>query len=426
MNNEFIIKAMDNNYYRTIDESQKFTKSYGIPSSQKLNTLAGKIGRKAVKYLYNSKEYDLEVPKSEVSLILKKKIDNKKYTILKESYSDNVLILYIDIFYLEFNYKGGIAVFEITDDNKVKVTLFYRRQLKLNSLNIDKTFLYFEKIFGVTDTAADVHNNLPDENQNSLSDQVNSPIDSYKNIKGNIYPLEKSVYLDREYIHPSLKQALNTIREYDEKEYEDAKRIVLNNNYQSNKLNRYVPAIIASNLYQKMDFPIIGEQPDLEEFTDEYVWYDERIFLHTLANEYITFDSPDIYTSTTASFGNVSLGNISFRKGKEAIGWDRMSSGDFYITERQIIIFEKGKFSLAIRLLDADNYKRGVISISLNDIDVVEGDTELGILKIYKKNNKVHAFQASNTNREKIKFSEDELRYMVNLIGSLIEKKQKY
>lgn len=161
----------------------------------------------------------------------------------------------------------------------------------------------------------------------------------------------------------------------------------------------------------------------MEKFTDEYVWYDERICLHILANEYIPFGSPDTYTSTSNSFRNVSIGNVVFKKGKDNIGFSCMCSGHFYITERQIIIFEKGAFSLLGRLLDADNYKRGVISIPFKDINVVEGEKETGFLKIYNKNNKVHTFGKSNIDRHKFMFSEDELRYMVNLIGSLMEKK---
>lgn len=103
--------------------------------------------------------------------------------------------------------------------------------------------------------------------------------------------------------------------------------------------------------------------------------------------------------------------------------WGIISSGDFFITDRQIIIFEKGHRAFLYQiLLDSDGFKRNVISIPLSDIELVIGDENSGVLKIYRKNGRRHNFNKSDSKRKKYRFSNDELRYVVNLLASLINK----
>lgn len=73
-------------------------------------------------------------------------------------------------------------------------------------------------------------------------------------------------------------------------------------------------------------------------------------------------------------------------------------------------------------MLDSDGFKRNVISIPLSDIELVLGDENTGVLKIYRKNGRRHHFNKSDSKRKKYRFSNDELRYLVNLLASLINK----
>lgn len=410
---------MDTQY--ALDQLEKLFTDKQIESLEKANqkynpnSMIFKLLKKGQKVHTYTKEYDLPEEQTTIKNRIDNGRDNSKFKLIKEEASNETitLYLYITVQITNTRYQYGIAVIDIRSDSQVTITIFYHNTLYVDSLKKDEILRYFENLL-IQEIDKEVNN----------QNDSNGSIDTYKIIENSIFPLKKDIYMNKEYIHPSLKYHLDKVKEYDIKEYEKYKRSILNNNYQMNKLNRFIPAIVASNFYQENDFPVVGEQPNLAEYTDEYVWFDEKIYLHTLANEYITYGTPDVYMSTSTSFGgNVSIGHISkVQRGKKVAGWSRMSSGDFYITERQLLIFEKGKFFLPNYLLDSDNYKRGVISIPLNDVKMVEGDSETGSLKIYKINDKIHAFGKSNSDRKEIGFSEDELRYMVNLIGSLVEK----
>lgn len=422
MDIEFIHKQLNQNEIKSrIDGYKYIGKEYKEgPIEKSIYNLADKI----TKIISHEKKYILEDNNNTIVARLKKKFDSEQYSILKIDESNNKFTIYINIYTEGAVIKFGVAVIEGYDNSNIKVTLFSKKRLGMSFLNLEKTLLDFDKFITVDQDDKDITQTDKNDIENNENSMLNPTWDSYKKLDQSIFPLKENLYLDREYIHPAVNNDLVTVKSYDTKEYEKAKRIVLNNNYQLNTLNKYVPAVIASNIYQENHFPIIGEKPDLEEFTSEYVWFDEKIYLHTVANEYVTYDTPDIYMSTTTSFGgNVAFGTISkAQSGKKDAGWSLMSSGDFYITERQILIFERGGFSLGSFLFGGDNLKRNVFPIYLSDIKLVEGDSKLGALKIYRKDNKVHAFGKSNHNRNEIKFSEDELRYMVNLIGSLIEK----
>lgn len=419
MDIDFINKTLEINYNKSYIDSFKETGMHNY--SARLDKIQKKISPKITKNLTYSMEYNRTESTNIITERIKNNLNDEKYSILKIDEIENNVLLYVNIYSINLTIVHGVAVIEISDKSKVKLTIFYGSRLYIKSLNINKEIVYFDNIIN---SNKNVIQSNKDINNSNMNINLNSSIETYKYGEDSIYPLKKEVYLDKSYIHPAVKNDLDKVRSYDTDKYEKAERIVLNNNYQLNTLNKYVPAVIASNLYQEKHFPIIGEQPDLEEFTSEYVWFDEKIYFHTLANEYVTYDTPDIYMSTATSFGgNVSFGTISkAQSGKKDAGWSLMSSGDFYITERQILIFEKGSFSLGSFLFGGDNLKRNVFPIYLSDIKLVEGDSKRGALKIYRNDNTVHAFGKSNHNRNEIKFSEDELRYLVNLIGSLIEK----
>lgn len=181
-----------------------------------------------------------------------------------------------------------------------------------------------------------------------------------------------------------------------------------------------------TNKYQEMDFPIQDINIDLEEYTDEYVFDDEKVYLYTKVNEYIPnqVTSPSVYMSSHLTHGGMTFGTISeISPSEEFEVWGIISSGDFFITDRQIIIFEKGHRAFLYQiLLDSDGFKRNVISIPLSDIELVLGDENTGVLKIYRKNGRRHHFNKSDSKRKKYRFSNDELRYLVNLLASLINK----
>ena len=127
-----------------------------------------------------------------------------------------------------------------------------------------------------------------------------------------------------------------------------------------------------------MDFPIQDINIDLEEYTDEYVFDDEKVYLYTKVNEYIPnqVTSPSVYMSSHLTHGGMTFGTISeISPSEEFEVWGIISSGDFFITDRQIIIFEKGHRAFLYQiLLDSDGFKRNVISIPLSDIELVIGD----------------------------------------------------
>lgn len=251
-------------------------------------------------------------------------------------------------------------------------------------------------------------------------------IDSYKRNNHLGFPLDPSIYLEKDYINPITKNDLEKLKKIDEKAYEKYYRIIRNNVSKSNKLNQYNQAMRTTNKYQEMDFPIQDINIDLEEYTDEYVFDDEKVYLYTKVNEYIPnqVTSPSVYMSSHLTHGGMTFGTISeISPSEEFEVWGIISSGDFFITDRQIIIFEKGHRAFLYQiLLDSDGFKRNVISIPLSDIELVLGDENTGVLKIYRKNGRRHHFNKSDSKRKKYRFSNDELRYLVNLLASLINK----
>lgn len=258
-------------------------------------------------------------------------------------------------------------------------------------------------------------------------------IDSYKRNNPLGFPLDSNIYLEKDYIDPITKNDLEKLKIIDEKAYEKYYRIIRNNVAKSNKLNLYNPVMITTNEYQEIDFPIQDINVDLEEYVDRYIFDDEKVYLYTKANEYIPnqVTTPSVYMSSYLTHGNMSFGIISeISKSEEFEVWGIISCGDFYITDRQIIIFEKG-IQKGIRsffyntYLGSDGFKRNVISIPLSDIESIIGDEKDGLLKIYRKGGRRHSFNKSDSNRKKYRFSNDELRYMVNLLGSLINNETK-
>ena len=254
-------------------------------------------------------------------------------------------------------------------------------------------------------------------------------IDSYKRNNHLGFPLDSNIYLEKNYINPITKNDLDNLRKIDEKAYEKYYRSIRNNITKSNKLNLYNPVMKTTNKYQEMDFPIQDIKIDLEEYTDEYVFDDEKVYLYTKANEYIPdkVTTPSVYMSSYLTHGGMTFGTMSeISPSEEFEVWDIMSSGDFFITDRQIIIFEKGRRSFVRQFLFAgDNFKRNVISIPLSDIELVIGDEKDGVLQIYRKYGRRHNFNKSDSNRKKYRFSNGELRYMVNLLASLINNETK-
>lgn len=207
--------------------------------------------------------------------------------------------------------------------------------------------------------------------------------------------------------------------------------MIVNNGKMLNKRNSYHKAIIGSNRYHEKDFPVIDLKPKLEEFTDQYVWDDEKIYYKASVKEFITYDLPDHYITTSANFKGVNLGNISRISGKKDIGWAAIQKGDFYITERQLLLFDKGPNTFVKFMntaLESDTYKRGVIMWPLDEIISVEGNREEGtlLLTTNEKERGQHKLVKINESMQNIGFSEEELRYIVNLIGSLIEKSLRY
>ena len=170
-------------------------------------------------------------------------------------------------------------------------------------------------------------------------------IDSYKRNNPLGFPLDSNIYLEKDYIDPITKNDLEKLKIIDEKAYEKYYRIIRNNVAKSNKLNLYNPVMITTNEYQEIDFPIQDINVDLEEYVDRYIFDDEKVYLYTKANEYIPnqVTTPSVYMSSYLTHGNMSFGIISeISKSEEFEVWGIISCGDFYITDRQIIIFEKG------------------------------------------------------------------------------------
>src|SRR5699024_5447887 len=141
------------------------------------------------------------------------------------------------------------------------------------------------------------------------------------------------------------------------------------------------------------------------------------------AREYVTYDIPDHYVTTSSRFGSVNIGNISKISGKKDVGWASLQRGEFYITERQLLIFDKGpsRFDNFINAaLAADQNKRLVYWFTWPEIDYVEGNIKEGTLLIGTSGDKhkQHKFIKIDESNQNIGFTKDELRYLVNLIGS--------
>lgn len=217
-------------------------------------------------------------------------------------------------------------------------------------------------------------------------------IDSYKRNNPLGFPLDSNIYLEKDYIDPITKNDLEKLKIIDEKAYEKYYRIIRNNVAKSNKLNLYNPVMITTNEYQEIDFPIQDINVDLEEYVEDiYLMMRKYIFIQKQMNIYlIKSQTPSVYMSSYLTHGNMSFGIISeISKSEEFEVWGIISCGDFYITDRQIIIFEKG-IQKGIRsfhntYLGSDGFKRNVISIPLSDIESIIGDEKDGLLKIYRK-----------------------------------------
>lgn len=354
----------------------------------------------------------------------KENLNTDKYEILKSNTENFNKIIYMRVMnYNNTKLYGGIIVIQLKD-NSLKLSVFQHNTL-VKALDPDKEISYFTQLI----------NGMSRENKESFTfknteittlnkdNPIKSPLNEDNPIK---FPLNKDIYLPEIYIHPITLKQLEGIKISSNYEYVQAKRAVINNNKMLNKINQYNRNIIGSNPYHEKQFPIIGYQPDLEEFSDTYVWEDEKIYYKTSVYEYIPYDSPDYYMSTSTNFGGVRIGNVSKVSGRKNVGWAALSRGDLYITERQLLIFDKGKKSTALKILnmalDTDTFNRHVFSLFLNEIEYVDGNTQEGALIITRTNNKMHKLMKANNEGKSIPFSENELRYLVNLIGSVIEK----
>lgn len=344
----------------------------------------------------------------------KENLNTDKYEILKSNTENFNKIIYMRVMnYNNTKLYGGIIVIQLKD-NSLKLSVFQHNTL-VKALDPDKEISYFTQLI----------NGMSRENKESFTFK-NTEITTLNKDNPIKFPLNKDIYLPEIYIHPITLKQLEGIKISSNYEYVQAKRAVINNNKMLNKINQYNRNIIGSNPYHEKQFPIIGYQPDLEEFSDTYVWEDEKIYYKTSVYEYTPYDSPDYYMSTSTNFGGVRIGNVSKVSGRKNVGWGVISRGDLYITERQLLIFDKGKKSTALKILnmalDADTFKRNVFSLFLNEIEYVDGNTQEGALIITRTNNKMHKLMKANNEGKSIPFSENELRYLVNLIGSVIEK----
>lgn len=366
------------------------------------------------KIIENEKVIANSLSIEEMELKIKENLNPNKYEILKSKTERFNKIIYIrEIIYENTQLYGGIIVIQLKV-NSLTLSVFQHNTL-VKTMDPEKEFSYFTQL--INGISHENKQNSTFKNAELLTSNKDNPIK---------VPLNKDIYLPEKYIHPITLKKLENIKIVSDYEYEQAKRAVINNNKMLNKINQYNRNVIGSNEYHEKDFPIIGYQPDLEEFTDAYVWEDEKIYYKTSVYEYTPYDSPDYYMSSSTNFGGVRIGNISKISGKKNVGWGVISRGDFYITERQLMIFDKGKKSIALKILnmalDADTFKRNVFSLFLSEIDYVEGNTQEGALIITRTNNKMHKLMKSNNEGKIIPFSENELRYLVNLIGSVIEK----
>lgn len=344
----------------------------------------------------------------------KENLNTDKYEILKSNTENFNKIIYMRVMiYNNTKLYGGIIVIQLKD-NTLRLSVFQHNTL-VKALDPDKEISYFTQLI----------NGMSRENKESFTFK-NTEITTSNKDNPIKFPLNKDIYLPENYIHPITLKQLEGIKISSNYEYVQAKRAVINNNKMLNKINQYNRNIIGSNPYHEKEFPIIGYQPDLEEFSDTYVWEDEKIYYKTSVYEYTPYDSPDYYISTSTNFGGVRIGNVSKVSGRKNVGWGAISRGDLYITERQLLLFDKGKKSTALKILnmalDADTFKRNVFSLLLNEIEYVDGNTQEGALIITRTNNKMHKLMKANNEGKSIPFSENELRYLVNLIGSVIEK----
>lgn len=375
-------------------------------------------------YIKNSKEISTTFNAETMVTNLKENVNSKRYQMLKIE-SENTNYSNFTIYFKEpmstsKHTIGGLVTVEL-EDNKATVTTFQLYNL-IKLYNSEEVIESFEKyIEGTTvEEVKEKETKEYEEKEKMELEELN------KNISVQ-FPLDPKLYMADDYIHPSISFKLNLIKEDNRNKYEDARRSVINNNKRMNRTNSYHRELIGTNKYHEMEFPVVGIRPNLEEFTDEHVWDDEKIYYKSRAREYIPFDIPDHYVSTSARFGSVNIGNISKISGKKDAGWGAIQKGEFYITERQLIIFDKGPSKLNSFLnlaLNADTYKRSVYWFTWPEIDYVEGNIKEGTLLIStsQDKHKQHKFTKINESNQNIGFTEDELRYLVNLIGSLIEK----
>lgn len=358
---------------------------------------------------------------------LKDNLDKTRYEILKidkeNEKHDNAVVYIREFLSRSKNSNGGLVTIELAD-NRAKISTFQHNTV-FNLYNSNEVFELFKSYLENNTIEYEV-----DKEIRKLQEEKEEKLLEIEELNGDVsvrFPLDKEIYLQADYIHPSILFKLSLIKEKSIQEYEYVKRSVVNNNKMMNRTNSYHRELVGTNKYHELEFPVIGVKPDLEEFTAKHVWDDEKFYYHSRAKEYIPYDIPDHYISNSARFGAVNIGNISKISGKKEAGWGAIQKGEFYITERQLIIFDKGPSKLSSLLnvaLNADTYKRSVYWFTWSEIDYVEGNIKEGTLLIStsQDKHKQHKFIKINESNQNVRYTEDELRYLVNLIGSLIEK----
>lgn len=379
-------------------------------------------------YIENSKEISTTFNAETMIANLKENVNSKRYQLLRIE-SDNTNYNNFTVYFKEpmstsKHTIGGLVTVEL-EDNKATLTTFQHNSLtKLYNYEevVDSFAQYIE---GTT------VEEVKEKEIRRYEEKIEAELQELNRDVGVKFPLKEEIYLPENYVHPYNQKKLNTIKKYSGDEYNRAKRTVVNNGKMLNKRNSYHRAIIGSNMYHEEDFPVVDLKPELEEFTDQYVWDDEKIYYKSSVREFITYDLPDHYITTSTNYRGVNFGNISRISGKKDVGWAAIQKGDFYITERQLLLFDRGPNTLMKFMnaaLESDTYKRDVIMWTFDELISIEGNKEDGTLLLTTNAQKrgKHKIVKMNENMQNIGFDEDELRYIVNLTGSLIEKTQRY
>src|SRR5699024_1053807 len=186
---------------------------------------------------------------------LKDNLDKTRYEILKidkeNEKHDNAVVYIREFLSRSKNSNGGLVTIELAD-NRAKISTFQHNTV-FNLYNSNEVFELFKSYLENNTIEYEV-----DKEIRKLQEEKEEKLLEIEELNGDVsvrFPLDKEIYLQADYIHPSILFKLSLIKEKSIQEYEYVKRSVVNNNKMMNRTNSYHRELVGTNKYHELEFP---------------------------------------------------------------------------------------------------------------------------------------------------------------------------